>query len=303
MTPLRKDAPLWSIVLITDLADGGAALVVVLHHVIADGLGGLSVLAALLDPGLPPVDVLFPRAAPTRARLAREAWTTRVQGVRQAAGLWRSLGQSMFAGGGFHPTRAAPCSLLQQTGPHLRMAVVRLDRGLLRAAAHRNGATTNDAVLVAVGGALHRLLLSGGESIYAIAVTVPVSGRRPGGGPAIGNLVSPMLVDVPARGKVAERLAQVEAAVRAHRGAATGPAPIAILGGVFRFLARLGGYRFYMKHQHRFHTLVTHVRGPAEPVTLGGYQVSTAIPIGVGDRGNMTVYFEVLSYAGYSPLL
>lgn len=54
MTPLRKDAPLWSIVLITDLADGGAALVVVLHHVIADGLGGLSVLAALLDPGLPP---------------------------------------------------------------------------------------------------------------------------------------------------------------------------------------------------------------------------------------------------------
>ena len=25
MTPLRKDAPLWSIVLITDLADGGAA--------------------------------------------------------------------------------------------------------------------------------------------------------------------------------------------------------------------------------------------------------------------------------------
>ncbi len=298
MDPLPKDAPLWLIILINDLADGTAAVVVVLHHVLADGLGGVNVLAALLDPGAPPAAVSFPREAPTRASLARDAWRTRLLGIRRAAGLWPSLRRSMFAGGGFRPARATPCSLVQQTGPHLRMTVVRLDRGLLRAAAHRNGATTNDAVLVAVAGALHRLLLSRGESIDPIAITVPVSGRRPGGGPAIGNLVSPMLVDVPARGNLVERLAQVESAVRAHKAAATGPAPIAILGGVFRFLARLGGYRFYMKHQHRFHTLVTHVRGPAEPVTLGGHQVSAAIPIGVGDRGNMTVYFEVLSYAG-----
>jgi diacylglycerol O-acyltransferase / wax synthase len=31
MTPLPKDAPLWSVVLITDLADGGLGVVVVLH--------------------------------------------------------------------------------------------------------------------------------------------------------------------------------------------------------------------------------------------------------------------------------
>jgi diacylglycerol O-acyltransferase / wax synthase len=126
---------------------------------------------------------------------------------------------------------------------------------------------------------------------------VPVSGRRPGGGPAVGNLVSPMLVDVPTNGAVRERLAQVEAAVRAHKEAATGPPPIAILGGFFRILARLGGYRYYMNHQHRFHTLVTHVRGPIEPVMLGGHEVTAAIPVGVGEGGNMTVYFEALSYA------
>jgi hypothetical protein len=33
-------------------------------------------------------------------------------------------------------------------------------------------------------------------------------------------------------------------------------------------------------------------------VTLGGQQVSAAIPVGVGEGGNTTVYFEVLSYAG-----
>ena len=298
MAPLSKEAPLWSIVLITDLVDGAAAVVVVVHHVLADGLGGLSVLAALVDPGAPPAGMAFPRPRPALTNLAREALLLRAQGVRRAAGSWRSLRRAMFAGGGFRPARAVPCSLVQRTGPRRSMAVVRVDRSLLKAAAHGNGATTNDAVLVAVGAALHQYLLSKGESVDPIAITVPVSGRRPGGGPAVGNLVSPMLVDVPTTGGLGARLAQVEAAVHAHRAAATGPPPIAILGGVFRVLARLGGYRFYMNHQHRFHTLVTHVRGPAEPVTFGGHQVSAAIPAGVGEGGNMTVYFGVLSYAG-----
>ncbi len=223
---------------------------------------------------------------------------TRLEGIRQVAGSWRSLRRAMFAGGGFHPTRALPCSLVQRTGPRRMMAVVTVDRAALRATAHRYGATTNDAILVAVGGALHQYLLSRGESIDPIAITVPVSGRRPGGESAVGNLVSPILVNVPTSGDLAERLAEVEAAVQAHRAAATGPPPIAILGGLFRLLARHGDYRFYMNHQHRFHTLVTHVRGPVDPVTLGGHQVDAAIPAGVGEGGSMTAYFEVLSYAG-----
>jgi diacylglycerol O-acyltransferase len=53
----------------------------------------------------------------------------------------------------------------------------------------------------------------------------------------MGDLVSPMLVNVPTGGGVAERLAGVEAAVRAHEAAATGPPPFAVLGGLFRLLA------------------------------------------------------------------
>ena len=78
MEPLPKDAPLWSIFLITELADGAAAVVVVLHHVLADGVGGLNVLAALVDrhPRLP---VSFPQPSPTRGSLAREAWLTQLR--------------------------------------------------------------------------------------------------------------------------------------------------------------------------------------------------------------------------------
>jgi diacylglycerol O-acyltransferase / wax synthase len=69
MTPLPRWAPLWSLVLITELAEGAAAVVVVLHHALADGLGGLNLLAALVDPGATS-DVLFPRPTPTRRSCA-----------------------------------------------------------------------------------------------------------------------------------------------------------------------------------------------------------------------------------------
>ncbi len=204
----------------------------------------------------------------------------------------------MGAGGGLRPPRAAPCSLNRRTGPRRRLSVVRADLAALRAAAHRHSATTNDAILVAVAGALHQVLKARGEHLGTLVVTVPVSGRRPGSGSALGNMVSPMLVAVPATGDPAERMARVAAQVRAHKAAASGPPPIAVLGWLFRPLAALGGYHWYMNHQHRFHTLVSHVRGPAEPVTFGGCAVTSAIPAGVAEGGNITVYFEALSYAG-----
>jgi len=184
MEPLPRHAPLWSMVLITELADGAAAVVVVLHHVLADGLGGVNVLATLVDPGAPAAAVPFPRARPAVSSLARDAWLTRLGGVRRAAGSWRLLRRAMFAGGGLRPAPAARCSLVQRTGPRRRLAVIRLDRTRLAAAAHRYGATTNDAVLVAVGSALHQVLLARGELVDPVAIAVPVSGRRPRGAPS-----------------------------------------------------------------------------------------------------------------------
>jgi hypothetical protein len=186
---------------------------------------------------------------------------------------------------------------MQPTGPNRRIIVVRTRYDDLRAVAHRFGATTNDAVLVAVSGALRQVLEGRGEHIDSFVVTVPVSGRR-GGSHELGNLVSPLLVPVPTTGQVGQRLAGVAATVRAGKAGASGPPPIAVLGWLFRPLARLGGYRWYMNHQRRFHTLVSHVRGPDEPLSFGGVRISAAAPIGVAEGGNSTVYFEVLTYDG-----
>lgn len=303
ISPLPRDAPLWSATLISGQDDATLALALVLHHALADGVGGLAVLAGLTDAPTRESEVGtevgadFPRPAPAKAALAHDALAARLEGLRHAVRSWHLLRASMGAGGGVRPPRAAACSLNQRTGPDRRLAVVHADLAAVREAAHRHGATTNDAILVAAAGALHRVLLARGEDLDALAVTVPVSGRDPGG-PALGNMVSPMLVSVPTTGDLPHRLQQVSAQVRAHKAAATGPPPIAVLGWLFRPLAALGGFRWYLNHQHRCHTLITHVRGPAHPVSFAGHMVAAAIPASVGPGGNIPVYFEVLSYAG-----
>jgi hypothetical protein len=126
-------------------------------------------------------------------------------------------------------------------------------------------------------------------------MAVPVGTPRPAGETG-GNAVSPLVLAVPSSGPYEQRLTRVAAEVRRRRAAAAGPAPIPVLGGWFRLLAALGGYRWYMTRQRRLHTLVSHVRGPAVPIRLAGALVRDMIPIVVGGATNMTVSFVALSY-------
>jgi diacylglycerol O-acyltransferase len=296
--PLPVDAPLWAVAVVTGRADGATSLVVVLHHVLADGVGGLAVLAALVDPGGADPAQPFPRERPTVRELARDAWRRRLRSPGRLPWWLRQVRRSFAAAGGVVPPRAAPCSLLRPTGPRRAIGVVAVDGRALRDAAHRFGATGNDALLAAVTGALQRVLAGRGEAVDAVVIAVPVSGRRSDDGASLGNMVSPMLVTVPTTGDARSRLLAVSSQVKRHRSDASGPPPIALLGGLFRPLAALGGFRWYMRHQQRLHTLVSHVRGPEEPVHLAGHRVRAAIPVALSESGNITAYFEVLSYAG-----
>lgn len=297
-TPLPWSAPPWAAVLLTGLGEGRAALVVVTHHVLTDGLGGLALLASMVDSRGQAVEPPVPAPMPGRRALSAQAWSQRWQsllGIRQRS---TEVRRAMNAGGGWHPPRAAPCSLLSKTGPRRRIAVVTADLSAIRAAAHTAGATANDAILVAVGAAVSQVLASRGEAVDPLLVVVPVSGRRGPGTAELGNVVAPLLVPVPTDGPPDDRLARVAQHVRSQKELAAGPPPIATLGWLFRPLAALGAYRWYMNHQHRLHTLVTTVRGPQATLCLDGSPVTSAIPISVGENGNVTVHFSVMSYAG-----
>ena len=76
--PLPKHRALWSGRLVTDLADDRCAFVLVVHHVLADGIGGLAALAQLADGAPAGVDAGFPMPPPSRLDLCADAARSRL---------------------------------------------------------------------------------------------------------------------------------------------------------------------------------------------------------------------------------
>jgi WS/DGAT/MGAT family acyltransferase len=296
-TPLPPDRPLWSAVVVTGLADGGSALLVVLHHVVADGVGGLAVLSALVDGAPEPGPLPAARPAPTRRELAADAAARRLRTVRRLPHTIRSLRRWLRAAGGSRPAPAAACTLVGSVGPRRRYEVVRAETAPLQALAHRHGATVNDAVLLAVSAALRDLLAARDEAVDPVAVGVPVSMRRSTTMERLGNQVAPILVPAPVTGDLPERLERIADAVRTGRAAATQPPP-AIIATAMWWAARLGLLHRYMTHQRRMHTMVSSLHGPDRRITLGGRAVVSIVPLVCAETGNVRVSFDVLSYAG-----
>ena len=306
-TRLDRGRPLWAARWVTGLPDGDAALVLVLHHCLSDGLGGLAALAALCDEGGQaggPAETVdraltlgFPLPAPSRRALADDARRSRAAGihrlpqrVRTGADGLRELG----ARGRPHP--AARTSLTRPTGARRALGTTHTPLAPLVATAHSRGCTVNDLVLCAVSGALGELLRGRGETVTELVASVPVSSRRTATAAALGNATGVMPLALPLIADANERLRRVTTMTADRsgpaRGLSAGP-----LGLAFRVLAAVGGFQYFIDHQRLVHTFVTNVRGPASPLTFAGHQVASITPMAV-TPGNVGVSFDVLSYAG-----
>ncbi|WP_433728233.1 wax ester/triacylglycerol synthase domain-containing protein [Actinoplanes sp. CA-051413] len=293
---LVRNRPLWSATLITSLSDGGAALVVTLHHVLADGIGGLAVLACLVDGAPATPDTVFPRPPPRRRAVFLDATATRCRALSHLPAKARHLRSAMAAlttGGVAGPP---PSSLNQPIGSHRGVADVRVDLASVQRTAHAHSATVNDVVLTAVTGALHGLLCQRGETVDRFVISVPVAGRRSASAGHLGNEVGVMTVPVTVTGDLHQRLAAIARTTRRRRPA-TPNASAALLGPVFRTLAWLGVLRWFVNRQHLVSTMVTNIRGSDAGLFLLGAQILEIIPV-TPITGNVTVAFAVLSYAG-----
>ena len=302
MAPLPRSRPLWSATFVTGLADGSTGLVIVMNHVLADGIGGLAVLAKLVDeiPGRPPGDperARFPVPAPRARALAADAWAGRARGLTHLARSVQTLRQGLTELGSARPPRRhPPTSLNRPTGPQRRLDVVAAGLAAVRDLGHAHGGTVNDVILAAIAGALRALLASRGEELDLVTASVPVSARQAATGGQLGNQVGTMPVAFPARGDLAARVTRIAAITRERKTAARGTSA-AVLGLPFRLLAPTGLLRWYVNRQRLIHTFATNLRGPAEPLTFAGAPVQAVIPI-PATTGNVTVTFGVLSYAG-----
>lgn len=295
---LPEDRPLWTITHVTGLAAGGDALVATFHHVLADGIGGLAVLGALVDGPVIPLDPRpFPGRAPTTVALLVDAWCTRLASVTHLRRGWRRIRAAARELRSAERARAAPSSLNRPTGPRRAFALARVDLAAVVDAAHRRDATVNDVVLTAVGATLRATLERRGEPAPDdVVVSVPVSSRRSAAADALGNEVGVRPMAVPTVGTPDERLVETARRRRAVAGAPAG-ASQALLGPAFRALARLGLFRWFIERQRLIHTFVTNLRGPSDRLTLLGAEITEMVPL-TSVAGNVTVAFAVLSYAG-----
>jgi hypothetical protein len=280
-TRLDPARPLWAARWLTGWDGTGvhrAALVVVLHHVLADGLGGLGVLRALADPDDAPVP--DPPTHPTARTAPRPRdW---VHGLLELLG-------------GGQPLVVARTSLNRPTGARRRLGTLDVPLAAFHDGARRAGGTVNDGVVAAVVGALTGVLRRRGERPHTLVVSVPVTGR-PAGDHRSGNDSGVLPVAVPTGLDTAARVRRVAAATARRKARPRGRSALP-LGAAFRGLAAVGLIRPFVEHQRLVHTFETNVRGPARPLRIAGREVSAVLPA-AANAGNVGVSFAALSYAG-----
>ena len=309
---LPRDRPLWAATLVTGIGPGEAALIMVFHHVLADGIGGLAVLASLVDGAveartarnvvgsaahmLEVASTGFPRPGPSRKQLAGDAALSRIRSIRRLPAAVRRLGGAAAELVPAVRVRAAPTSLNTPTGRRRTFAIVRADASRVHRVAHAQGGTVNDVVLTAVAMALHSLLERRGEQAETIVISVPFSARRQTTGGKLGNHSGVIPLAVPCVGNPVMRLLAVAELTRAAKQKQPG-ASTAVLSPLFRLLARVGLYQKFITRQRMIHTFVSTMRGPGVGQALFGCPIAGILPLSV-PTGNVTVSFVVLSYAG-----
>jgi WS/DGAT/MGAT family acyltransferase len=293
--PLPRSRPLWRAALVTGPAGGGVALVVVVHHVLADGIGGLALLARLVDGSgggsSPPLHPM-----PSRAQLFTDAVSTRLTSVRGITHLPAGVRAAVAELGAGRPSAAPRCSLNAPTGPRRQVATVQVELARIRDLARRCGATVNDVLLTATASALAELLRRRGESVPALVISVPVSARVSTTSGELGNRVGVMPIRVPLAGGPRARLAEVAAITRVQKTVTRGGSA-ALVGPVFRLLAALRLFRWLVDRQRLVNAFLTNLAGPARPLSFGGLRVTDLIPVTI-TAGNVSVAFAALSYAG-----
>lgn len=263
------DMPAWRLVLLR--GPQTSALLFAAHHVLLDGATAVTVVGSLLG-----ADLQLPQVPARR---------------RTPLGL---LGLLAGVNAG-----VAKTSLLTPITAGFRLTTVDVRLAPLQTAARRQGATVNDALLLAGAEALRAVAAARGERLGRVVFSVPVTGQaRPNH--RIGrNEVAAMVVGVPepdGRDDAAQ-LVRIAGRTRWRKLLAHGFPSAGAFAGVLALLGRLGWYRRLFSRQRAITSLLTNLRGPSDRLHLLGAEVASLTALSPS-LGNVTVVFAAVSYAG-----
>jgi len=296
--PLDRNRPLWELWILDRLESGRFAIVTKVHHCMADGLGGVDQLCALLDatPEVFPPSVAewTPRPAPNALALAKDDVATSVRGavtalamaveaVRDPLRSWRDASDGArslteTATALLRPARFTPFN--HPLGGERRFEWLGMSVADLRRVKRHFGVTLNDVVLATVAGALHRYLAWDGVSAPSgeVRAAVPVSMRDPDS--STGNQVSLWLLPLPADERdPVKRLDQVRVATAERKETGTARALYSLLRlteGIAPAVLRASVRMF--ENLLPFNLIVTNVPGPQFPLYMNGARLVAAYP-------------------------
>ncbi|MFG2088058.1 MULTISPECIES: phosphatase PAP2 family protein [unclassified Spirillospora] len=257
---LPLDRPPWRMVVLKGAEPGRTAVVYLMHHVVADGVGIVAQAVYLMEP--PPEPVPPPPRRPFRKALATV------------------IGLGQLATAVTRPERLPAAGTSER-----RFATMHLPLAEVRDVGRRHGARVTDVVLSAVAGALNRVVgedpsLGPGRP-GTCRVAVPLM-MRPPGSAMVGNHTTAVMVDLPV-GEMSEteRLAVIAKRGRVLRSGTRAQAAWFVMGQAGRLMPVPLHARFArMSYSGRFlQGTVSSLPGPDKPLRLAGAPLTAVYPI------------------------
>ncbi|MER7544904.1 phosphatase PAP2 family protein [Actinomadura sp.] len=254
---LPLDRPPWRMVVMKGAEPGRTAVVYLMHHVVADGVGIVAQAMYLMEPPPDNLGARFPR------RPFRKALATVVGLAQLATAVTKP--ERLPAGG----------------TAERRFSSMRLPLAEVRDVGRRYGARVTDVVLCAVAGALNRVVSEDDGRPDTCRVAVPLM-MRPPGSAMVGNHTTAVMVDLPV-GKMAEvdRLALIARRGRVLRSGTRAQAAWFVMWQAGRVLPVPLHARFArMSYSGRFlQGTVSSLPGPDKPLRLAGAPLTAVYPI------------------------
>jgi diacylglycerol O-acyltransferase len=323
-TAMDRNHPLWDFTLVHGLKHDRTAVVIRVHHCLADGIAGVGLMNVLMD--------LEPQPRPIRAKGGKKRRNTRIDPwgqlldgvvssysnlvdralVAQADLL--NISESFLAPGGWPsdqfsrllPELAAPTKRLffnvVYEGPQ-KFAWGKVSTADIKALKAKCGGTHNDIVLALMTMTIAKYAELHGDDLKGrlLRMMVPVNVRGTGSAADLGNCISLLPVTVPLDVRSPRKLLaavheRTEFLKRAHVAewvaliggmVGTAPAPLQALVGPMASLLPVTP----------FNMVCTNVRGPDAPLYLLGHKMLEWYPyVPVG--GEMAMNCAILSYNG-----
>lgn len=310
-TPLDRAHPLWEMYFVEGLANDRIAVVLKIHHALADGVASANLMAHGMDLMPTPQSGSYQSdPAPSKRELVSAAFVDHMrhigripatirytaQGVRRVRRSSRKLSPELTM-----PFTPPPTFMNHMLTPERRFATATLALADVKATGNKLGATINDMVLAMSSGALRTLLLRYDGKAVPLLASVPVSfnfdPER-----ISGNYFSGMMVAIPA--DLDDPLERVQAA---HDNAVWAKESHQLLGpelisrwaaywppsgteALFRYLASRDGQNKVLNLN------ISNVPGPRERGRVGGALVTEIYSVGpltAGSGLNITVWSYV----------